>query len=201
MRTAARVSDAIDNETDLQRALMDLRHDVASARTRDELTRLYRRAEAFITLTYTPAWQKKFAGDVEAMRRLAETEFTPTAHAINQRAAQLDTKADYDETWGGQQEVYGQVSNAADLRQIFAAIQRELPQATTRDDLTRLYRRAEYLVTLTYAPTWQQKFGDQLPGLRQVAERDFGTTAGAINERARTLGVAADYDATWGPGR
>jgi len=200
MKTATRVHGEINNDADLKRTFTEIGSDAARASSRDELTKLYRHAESLITLTYTPAWQKKFDGDVEKFRRLAESEFATTAHAINQRATQIGAKADYDETWGGKQHVYGEVNNDADLRKIFSEIQRDVAQAGSRDDLTKLFRRAEYLVTLTYAPAWQKKFGAKVADLRQVAEREFGATADKINQRARQVGVAADYDTTWGSG-
>ena len=96
--------------------------------------------------------------------------------------------------------VYGEVDNEDDLRRIFAAIRRDVAQATTREELTKLYRRAEYLITLTHSPAWQKKFGPQVEALRQVAEAEFTTTARAINQRAEAIGTASDYDETWGGG-
>ena len=52
--------------------------------------------------------------------------------------------------------VYGAVDNASDLRKIFAAIRDDVAQAKTREELTKLFRRAEYLITLTYSPAWQR---------------------------------------------
>jgi type II secretory pathway component PulJ len=96
--------------------------------------------------------------------------------------------------------VYGEVDNEDDLRQIFAAIRRDVTQATTREELTRLYRRAEYLIALTFSPAWQKKFGPQVEELRRVAEVEFTATARAINQRAAEIGTAPDYDETWGRG-
>jgi hypothetical protein len=94
--------------------------------------------------------------------------------------------------------VYGEVEDEGDLRQIFAEIRRDVARATTRKELTRLYRRAEYLITLTYSPAWQKKFGPKIDALRQVAEEEFTATARAINARAADIGTDPDYDETWG---
>ena len=96
---------------------------------------------------------------------------------------------------------YGQVNSEADLRQIFDDIRGEVPAASSRDELTQLYRRAEYLIALTYAPAWQKKFDGRLDSLRRTGEAAFTTVARAINGRAAEIGTAADYDETWGPGR
>ena len=94
--------------------------------------------------------------------------------------------------------VYGEVENESDLRRIFAAIREDVSRTTTREDLTRLYRRAEYLVTLTFSPAWQNKFGDSIEELRRVAKAEFATTARAINQRAAEIGTEPDYDESWG---
>jgi hypothetical protein len=96
---------------------------------------------------------------------------------------------------------YGEVNNERDLREIFADIRGDVASADSRDELTQLYRRAEYLIALTYAPAWQKKFGDRVEALRRTTETEFAAVARAINQRAAEIGTAADYDETWGPGR
>jgi hypothetical protein len=44
--------------------------------------------------------------------------------------------------------------------------------------------RAGYLITLTHAPSWEEKFGQEVVALRKVAEKEFATTARKINYRA-----------------
>jgi hypothetical protein len=88
---------------------------------------------------------------------------------------------------------YGHVQGVADVDRIFDAIRADVAQAQSRTDLTRLYRRAGYLVTLTYSRPWRVKFGDQLPLLRQEAQDQFVAAVREINRRARDLGVDADY--------
>jgi hypothetical protein len=94
--------------------------------------------------------------------------------------------------------VYGEVDNAGDLKRIFAQIRSELARATSRDELTDLYRRAGYLVTLTYSPAWEKKFGEKVIELREIAAQEFSKTAHKINERAGTIGTDPDYDEKWG---
>jgi hypothetical protein len=94
--------------------------------------------------------------------------------------------------------VYGEVNSAGDLRRIFAQIRSEVAMATSRGELTELYRRAGYLVTLTFSPAWEKRFGDEVIELRQLAEEEFSKTAHKINERAKAIGTDPDYDETWG---
>jgi hypothetical protein len=97
-----------------------------------------------------------------------------------------------------QEHVYGEVDNVTDLRDIFQQIRKDVDEASTRDRLTELYRRAGYLVTLTRSPSWETKFGKGIDELRRVAEHEFAQTARTINQRARQIGAEPDYDETWG---
>jgi hypothetical protein len=96
--------------------------------------------------------------------------------------------------------IYGEVRSKSDLRKVFTAIRHDVKEASSRPDLTELYKRAGYLITLTHAPSWKEKFGKEARDLRKLAEKEFGTTARTINRRARSLGAVADYDETWGKG-
>jgi hypothetical protein len=94
--------------------------------------------------------------------------------------------------------IYGKVENESDLKRIIAQIRGEVEQAVSRPALTELYRRAGYLVTLTYSPAWEKKFGAEVAALRELAEGEFRKTARKINERAKQIGTDPDYDETWG---
>lgn len=91
----------VSNEADLKRIFSLIRQDVEKARSRDELTEFYRRAGYLVTLTRSPAWNKKFgATEADRLMEIGENEFTRTARAANTRAREIATEADYDETWG-----------------------------------------------------------------------------------------------------
>lgn len=95
--------------------------------------------------------------------------------------------------------VYGKIDNADDLKHVYAEIRNAVADAQTRPELTTLYRRAGYLVTLTYSPAWAEKFDqDQLATLHQIAHDEFRATARAINDRAKTIATKPDYDESWG---
>jgi hypothetical protein len=94
--------------------------------------------------------------------------------------------------------IYGEVENKTDLKEVFSEIRDDIEQAKSREGLTELYRRAGYLITLTHAPSWKEKFGDEADDLRAAAKKEFATTARAINRRAGAIGTEADYDETWG---
>jgi hypothetical protein len=68
----------------------------------------------------------------------------------------------------------------------------------TLADLTELYRRAGYLITLTYGPSWDKKFGNEAEVLRESVASEFTKTAHKINSQATRLGTYPKYDDKWG---
>ncbi len=94
--------------------------------------------------------------------------------------------------------IYGEIDNKTNLRDVFRQIRKDVETAHKRADLTELHRRAGYLITLSYAPAWKKKFGDELDEIRATAEEEFQTTAHKINRRAEKIGTDADYDDKWG---
>src|SRR5256886_46489 len=97
--------------------------------------------------------------------------------------------------------IYGEVENKADVAHIFSEINQDIDGAKSREDLTELYKRAGYMITLTYAPSWEEKFGREAGTLRRVGQDEFRKTARKINRRAQAIGADADYDERWGTGR
>lgn len=97
--------------------------------------------------------------------------------------------------------IYGEVNSKTGMKRIFMDICHEVENAKSRPALTELYKRAGYLITLTHAPSWEEKFGRKADSLRRVGEEEFRKTAKKINRRAAKLGTEADYDEKWGRGR
>ena len=97
-----------------------------------------------------------------------------------------------------QRHIYGEVNSKTGMKKIFQDIRRDVEGAKARPDLTELYKRAGYLITLTHAPSWEEKFGREASGLRRVGKEEFRKTAHKINSRAKQIGTEADYDEKWG---
>jgi hypothetical protein len=95
-------------------------------------------------------------------------------------------------------QIYGEVESQADLKGVFKDIRDDVARAKSREGLTELYRRAGYLITLTYAPSWREKWGAKATAVRRVAESEFKQTARKINLKAEEIGIEADYDEKWG---
>jgi hypothetical protein len=94
--------------------------------------------------------------------------------------------------------IYGEVNSKTGMKRIFTDIRHDVQEARSRPALTELYKRAGYLITLTHAPSWEEKFGRQAASLRRVGREEFRKTARKINRRAAQLGTAADFDEKWG---
>ncbi|REJ82691.1 MAG: hypothetical protein DWQ34_24110 [Planctomycetota bacterium] len=95
-------------------------------------------------------------------------------------------------------QIYGEIDNKTNLRDVCKKIRDDVRNADDRPALTELYRRAGYLVTLSHANSWREKFGDDIGEIRSVAQEEFATTARTINRRAEEIGTDADYDESWG---
>jgi hypothetical protein len=94
--------------------------------------------------------------------------------------------------------IYGEVEDKTDLKEVFSEIREDVEKADSRPELTELYRRAGYLITLTNASSWEKKFGDEIDDIRDTAEEEFTKTARVINSRAEVIGTDANYDEKWG---
>ena len=95
-------------------------------------------------------------------------------------------------------QIYGEINSKTGMKKVFLAIRRDVDEAKSRPALTELYKRAGYLITLTHAPSWQEKFGKEARELRKLGEEEFRKTARKINRRAEQIGTEANYDEKWG---
>jgi hypothetical protein len=91
--------------------------------------------------------------------------------------------------------IYGEVSKLGDIREINRRIRREMSEAESKDQITELKRRSDYLCTLTYAPTWQQRFGRKTVRFRTAARQEDVKTTHAANRYARKHGFEPNYHA------
>jgi hypothetical protein len=93
--------------------------------------------------------------------------------------------------------LYGDVESIKDIRDINRMIREEIDQVETREQLTELKKRSDYLCTLTFSPAWRKKFGEKVTRLREAAMEENRKTVQHANELARRHGWPADYD-PWG---
>ena len=99
-----------------------------------------------------------------------------------------------------EQNIYGEVDSAEDMHRISREIRKDMDGVRSRDQLTELKKRGDYLCTLAEAPSWEEKFGDRIGAIRRAAKEEDQTTTNHANEVARKHGWDADYH-PWGGGR
>ena len=96
------------------------------------------------------------------------------------------------------QNLYGEVNSASDIRDINRQIRKEMRSVNDRSQVTELKKRSDYLCTLTQAPSWRTKFGSKADRLLAVAkeENERSTRLANTSARKKDLGPA-NYD-PWG---
>jgi hypothetical protein len=92
--------------------------------------------------------------------------------------------------------IHGEV-NKIDLRRIFRELREDVEKATSRKDLTELYKRTGYMITLTHATPIDEKFDRTIKIQRGIAEREFARTVRKINNQAKKIGIEANYNERW----
>ncbi len=73
-----------------------IRKNVKKAKTRSDLTKLYRQSMYLFTLSKNNEWKKNFAGKLISLRKRIKKEFTQTVNLINKKAEKIGSKANYD---------------------------------------------------------------------------------------------------------
>ena len=91
--------------------------------------------------------------------------------------------------------IFGEVQKLGDIREINRRIRREIAEAETPDKIAELKQRSDYLCTLTYAPSWQQRFGRKTVRFRTAARQEDVKTTHAANRFARKHGFEANFHA------
>ncbi len=94
-------------------------------------------------------------------------------------------------------DTYGEVHKEKDLHQIFREIREDVENATTREELTELYKRTGYMITMTHATPFEEKHNREMKRRRETTEREYARTVRVINSRAKEIGTDADYNENW----
>ena len=84
-----------------------------------------------------------------------------------------------------------------DLHQVFREIREDVEKAQTREELTELYKRTGYMITMTHATPVEEKHDREMKNRRETTEHEFATTVRRINNRAKEIGTDADYNENW----
>src|SRR5215212_7524504 len=84
--------------------------------------------------------------------------------------------------------IYGDVTKLGDIRENNRQLRHEMAEAETPSQIEVLKRRSDFLCTLTYAPSWQQRFGRKTVRFRTAARQEDVKTTHAANRFARKRG-------------
>ena len=84
-----------------------------------------------------------------------------------------------------------------DLNHIFQEIREDVEKAQSREELTELYKRTGYMITMTHATPVEEKIDREMKRRRETTEREFTRTVRAINRQAEKIGVEADFNENW----
>jgi hypothetical protein len=92
---------------------------------------------------------------------------------------------------------YESIDGRDDILYLFDRIRTDMEDVSSRHELTDLYKRALYLITLAHSATWDEKFGEEAPIMREITDEEFLKTADFTNLQAEKLGTAPNYDRNW----
>jgi len=87
-------------------------------------------------------------------------------------------------------------SDRTDLNRTFKEIREALEKARSHEDLTELYKQTVYMILMTHSTPVDEK-DEKMKRRRESTEQEFARTVHMINERAKELGVEADFDEDW----
>lgn len=82
------------------------------------------------------------------------------------------------------------------IRRTFKEIREALEKATTREDLTELYKQTVYMILMTHSAPLNEK-DREMKRRRETTEREFARTVRSINRQAKKIGVEPDYSEDW----
>ena len=87
-------------------------------------------------------------------------------------------------------------SDRTDLNRTFKEIREALEKARSHEDLIELYKQSVYMILMTHSTPVDEK-DKEMKRRRESTEQEFARTVHMINERAKELGVEADFDEDW----
>src|SRR5262245_48830420 len=87
-------------------------------------------------------------------------------------------------------------SDRTNLRRTFQEIRDALAKATSREDLTELYKQSVYMILMTHSTPLNEKDSER-KSRRERAEQEFANTVHMINQQAKKIGAEPNYNEDW----
>jgi hypothetical protein len=94
-------------------------------------------------------------------------------------------------------DIYGEVTSPTSIRKIDRMIRSDIRATKSREQLTELKRRSDYLCTLTRSPAWKTRFGKQVDALLKVGKEENERTVRLANQVAKKHDWDVEYE-PWG---
>ncbi len=91
--------DEIHDRTDLRRTFREIREAAEKAKSREDLTELYKQTVYMIMMTHSSPVEEKIDREMARRREIAENEFASTVRMINIQAETIGVEANYSEDW------------------------------------------------------------------------------------------------------
>ena len=90
--------DVTHDRRDVQGTFQEIREALEKAKSKEDLTELYKQAVYMILMTHSTPLELKDK-DMKRRREITEEEFTETVRMINEQAKKIGVEADYNEDW------------------------------------------------------------------------------------------------------
>ncbi|SRR6266487_4331923 len=90
--------DVTHDRRDVQGTFQEIREALEKAKSKEDLTELYKQAVYMILMTHSTPLELKDK-DMKRRREITEGEFTETVRMINEQAKKIGVEADYNEDW------------------------------------------------------------------------------------------------------
>ena len=87
-------------------------------------------------------------------------------------------------------------SDRTDVKRTFREIRDALKKASSREDLTELYKQTVYMILMTHSTPVDEK-DREMKRRRETTEKEFARTVHSINRQAKKIGVDPNYDEDW----
>jgi|SRR6266508_5469404 len=87
-------------------------------------------------------------------------------------------------------------SDRTDVSRTFIEIRDALEKATSREDLTELYKQSVYMILMTHSTPVDEK-DKEMKRRRETTEKEFARTVHMINEQAKKIGMEPNYNEDW----
>ena len=87
-------------------------------------------------------------------------------------------------------------SDRTDVKHTFKEIRDAVEKATSREDLTELYKQSVYMILMTHSTPVDDKDRD-MKRRQENTEKEFARTVHSINRQAKKIGVEPDFDENW----